>query len=154
MPVRIGSQFPYPELRQRYDTTPASPILWQWKTLAKELAVAEHTEYGSLSLSTQDGQHEIVPGAAMTFQVVAPGGRTTPHQHAWWHLYFVQAGSGTAIFADDGTAELDTGDVMLIPAWSMHRFENHSTRDMVLLNMSNQPQQAALSNYKVEQGEL
>ncbi|MFJ2816272.1 cupin domain-containing protein [Streptomyces sp. NPDC087294] len=122
------------------------PVVWQWKTLAKEIEAAEHTPYGTLTLAAPDGRHEIVPGTSMTFQAVRPGERTTPHAHSWWHLYFVRSGAGSVIFDDTlETAELSEGDIMLIPAWAMHHFENQAgEKDLLLLNMSNLPQLAGL----------
>ncbi len=146
--VRTGSQLPYPEFRRRHETERPSPVVWQWKTLAEELGAAEHTEYGTITLSTPDGGHEIVPGTAMTFQVVKPGDRTTPHSHSWWHVYFVRSGAGSVVFdGSDEAAELNTGDIMHIPAWAVHHFENRGVEeDLVLLNMSNYPQQSGLGN--------
>lgn len=148
MSIQTGSHFPYPEFRRRYPEHSSSPVIWQWKTLAEELAAAEHTEYGTLTLSMPDGAHQAIPGTAMTFQVVPPGGRTPPHSHSWWHLYFARSGKGSVVF--DGSrdaAELNVGDIMLIPAWSAHHFENQGVQeDLVLLSMTNLPQQADLSN--------
>lgn len=153
--VRPGGRFPYPELRRRNTREPAEPVLWQWRTLADDISSAEHTEYGTLTLSTPDGGHEVLPGTSMTFQVVKPGGRTTSHAHSWWHLYFVRSGQGSLVFTELGdTAELNAGDIVLIPAWVMHRFENHGAADdLVLLNMSNLPQQAGLGNLLSREGE-
>jgi gentisate 1,2-dioxygenase len=155
MSIHIGSQFPYLEFRKRYTREPASPVIWQWKVLAQELDATEHTEYGTLTLSTPGSAHEIVPGTAMTFQVVKPGGRTTPHSHSWWHLYFARSGSGSVIFDElHDAAELNAGDIMLIPAWSVHHFENRRAQDdLVLLNISNLPQQADLRNLLSQEGE-
>ncbi|MFF8102624.1 cupin domain-containing protein [Streptomyces sp. NPDC016640] len=146
--MQTGSQFPYPEFRKRHERVQPAPVLWQWETLAKEIEAAEHTPYGTLTLAAPDGRHEIVPGTSMTFQAVRPGERTTPHSHSWWHLYFVRSGSGTVTFDDTGeSAGLSEGDIMLIPAWSVHHFENpDGTTDLLLLNMSNLPQLAALYN--------
>ncbi|WP_280719452.1 cupin domain-containing protein [Kitasatospora sp. MAP5-34] len=120
--------------------------MWQWEALAEALEAAEHTEYGTLTLATPGGSHEIVPGTSMTFQAVRPGERSTPHSHSWWHLYFVRSGSGTVIFDETReTAELSEGDILLIPAWSVHHFENREAGgDLLLLNMSNLPQLAGL----------
>jgi gentisate 1,2-dioxygenase len=153
MSVQIGSQRPYPELRQTYATTPRSPVVWQWDTLAKELDGAEHTEYGTLTLSGPDGGFEVAPGTSMTFQVVEPRGSTTPHEHAWWHLYFVRSGTGAIVFGEpDDAAGLSTGDIVFIPAWVPHHLENDATDDLVLLNMSNLPQQSELNNLLSREG--
>lgn len=150
MSIRDGSQFPYPELRKRYTRERPEPVLWQWKTLSSELAAAEHTEYGSLTVALPGGDNEIVPGAALTFQIVPPGGRTTPHSHSWWHLYFVRSGTGSVVFDTSvDAAELAGGDLLLIPAWSVHHFENHAENDLLLLSMTNFPQQADLANLLV-----
>jgi gentisate 1,2-dioxygenase len=154
MSTHIGSQFPYREFRKRYPSEPASAVIWQWNALAGELDATEHTEYGTLTLSTPGGAHEIVPGTAMTFQIVKPGKRTTSHSHSWWHLYFVRSGSGSVISDDlHDAAELNAGDIMLIPAWSVHHFENRRAQeDLVLLNISNLPQQADLRNLLSKEG--
>lgn len=148
MPVQTGSQFPYPEFRKRHVRETPAPVLWQWEHLAKEIASAEHTEYGTLTLASPGGSHEVVPGTSMTFQVVRPGDRTTPHTHSWWHLYFVRSGTGSVIFDESGdSASVSEGDILLIPAWSAHHFENPGPgQDLMLLNMSNLPQLAALHN--------
>ncbi|MFM9371523.1 cupin domain-containing protein [Streptomyces sp. Da 82-17] len=148
MPVRTGSQFPYPEFRKRHAQQRPAPIVWQWENLAKELAAAEHTQYGTVTLAAPDGDHQVVPGTSMTFQSVRPGERTTPHTHSWWHLYFVRAGFGVVVFDEtEETVELSDGDIMLIPAWHVHHFENRgSDGDLLLLNMSNLPQLADLHN--------
>ncbi|MEU8890411.1 cupin domain-containing protein [Streptomyces sp. NPDC048442] len=148
MPIQTGNQFPYPEFRKRHARVEQSPIVWNWGFLAKEIEAAEHTPYGTLTLATPDGNHEVVPGTSMTFQSVRPGERTTPHSHSWWHLYFVRAGSGTVVFEKSReSVELSTDDIMLIPAWQVHYFENQEdSGDLLLLNMSNLPQLAALHN--------
>jgi mannose-6-phosphate isomerase-like protein (cupin superfamily) len=85
--------------------------------------------------------------------VVRPGDRTTPHEHAWWHLYFVRAGTGTMVFGDpDDTVGLDAGDIVFIPAWVQHHLENGTTDDLLLLNMSNLPQQGELNNLLSKEG--
>ncbi|WP_329164217.1 cupin domain-containing protein [Streptomyces sp. NBC_01387] len=110
--------------------------------------MAEHTEYGTLTLAMPEGSHEIFPGASMTLQAVRPGESTTPHSHSWWHLYFIRSGSGVVVFDEtQETVELSEGDVMLIPAWSVHHFKNgEADGDLLLLNMSNLPQMSGLHN--------
>lgn len=154
MTICGGGQFPYVELRERCTREPSVPVLWQWQRLAGELHAAEHTEYGTLTLSMPDGDHEIVQGTAMTFQVVRPGGRTTPHAHSWWHLYFVRSGTGSVVFGEPSeSAELHGGDVLLIPAWRTHHFVNRGTvDDLVLLSQTNLPQQASLGNLLIREG--
>ncbi len=156
MSIQSGSQLPYPEFRARHAAKKASPVMWQWKWLAGELEAAEHSERGTIALSRPGGTDEIVPGTAVAFQIVRPGDRTTPHTHAWWHLYVVRSGTGTVVFEEsDEAADLTTGDIMLIPAWSTHYFENLGTReDLVLLNVTNLPQQADLYNFLVREKEV
>lgn len=114
----------------------------------KELASTEHTEYGTLTLAMPNGVNEILPGMSLTIQVVPPGDRTTPHSHSWWHLYVVRSGAGSVIFDElPDAAGLEAADLVLIPAWSVHHFENREAADdLVLLSMTNLPQQAILSN--------
>lgn len=148
MSIQSGSQCPYPEFRGRYAPERSSPVIWQWQALAEELDTAEHTERGSFALSIPDGTTEIVPGTALAFQVVKAGGRTAAHAHSWWHLYFVRSGAGSVVFDEQHEdAELNGGDILLIPAWVAHHFENQgAAEDLVLLNLLNIPQQANLGN--------
>ena len=70
------------------------------------------------------------------------GERTRPHAHSWWHLFFVRAGSARAVLKSHASRALAEGDLLLVPAWTDHHFENDSPKDLVLLSMSNLPQQA------------
>lgn len=148
MIIESGGQLPYREFRMRHPTESAAPVHWSWKSLADALAAADHTEYGDLTLTKPDGDHQVVPGNSLTYQVVRPGERTNPHRHTWWHLYFNRSGSGSVVFDDiEDATEMNVGDVLLIPAWCVHHFENDAPReDLVLLNMSNLPQQSGLGN--------
>jgi gentisate 1,2-dioxygenase len=147
--ILSGNQSPYREYRDRYAHPQSQPVIWRWRDLTDELRTAEHTEYGTLTLSKRDGDNEIVPGAALTVQVVKAGERTTSHCHSWWHVYFVRAGTGTVTFDDlFESVDIHPGDVLLIPAWVVHHFENdrEGPEDIMLLSMTNLPQQAALDN--------
>jgi gentisate 1,2-dioxygenase len=155
MSIRSGNQLPYPEFRARHAKGRSAPVVWQWKTLADALGTAEHSERGTIALTMPDGDTEVVPGTAVAFQVITPGGRTTSHAHTWWHLYVVRSGTGTVVFDElDETADLNPGDIMLIPAWSMHHFENRGgSQDLVLLNLMNLPHLADLGNLLSEEME-
>lgn len=148
MSIQKGGQVSYPEYRTRYSGERSLPVIWHWRALANELASTEHTEYGTLTLAMPSGVNEVLPGMSLTIQVVPPGGRTTPHSHSWWHLYVVHSGTGSLIFDElPDAAGLEAADLVLIPAWSVHHFENREAPDdLVLLSMTNLPQQAILSN--------
>jgi gentisate 1,2-dioxygenase len=150
MPVTSGALFSYTKYREHFAHEEAKPAVWRWQELAEMLQAVGHTERGSLTLASGDtaGSCEILPGIAISTQVVKSGASTRSHAHAWWHLYFVQAGVGRALLGEtlDATA-LSRGDLLLIPAWCGHRFENTGgVDDLVLMSMTNLPQQARLSN--------
>ncbi|HEY0523486.1 MAG TPA: cupin domain-containing protein [Stellaceae bacterium] len=145
-----GSVFPYLDYREHYSREQPKPAVWRWTELAERIAGSHHNERGSLTLSTAAGTAggcEIIAGMAISIQVVKPRERTRPHAHAWWHLFFVQNGTGTATFGEQQDATpLNRGDLILVPAWSAHHFENLGADDLILMSMTNLPQQAKLSN--------
>ncbi|WP_044364380.1 cupin domain-containing protein [Streptomyces natalensis] len=152
MPVQTGSRFPYPEFKARYDIPPQQPVHWQWSQLAQGLGDVEHPERGTLALSLPDGSAEVLRDVAVGYQVVPAGEHTGPHAHSWYHLSVVQTGTGTVTFDESGeTVELNPGDILLVPAWSLHRFTNPTSQDLVLLNLMNIPLLARLGNLEVVQ---
>ncbi|WP_051966164.1 cupin domain-containing protein [Kitasatospora mediocidica] len=154
MPIQSGSRFPYPDFKKRYDTERQEPVVWRWAELAQDLGSADHPERGTLALSLPDGSAEIVRDTAVAYQVVPAEGRTTAHAHSWYHLFVVRSGTGTVVFEPAGErTELNPGDIMLVPAWSLHRFENPGAQgDLVLLNLMNIPLLSQLGNLFSEQG--
>ncbi|MFI6054535.1 cupin domain-containing protein [Streptomyces violascens] len=154
MPVHSGSRFPYPEFKKRYDIPRQDPVLWQWAELSNELGGVEHPERGTLALSLPDGSAEVLRDVAVAYQVVPAGERTSPHAHSWYHLFVVQTGTGTVTFHDRSeTTELNTGDILLVPAGAWHYFDNPTGQDLVLLNLMNIPLLAHLGNLHVDQGQ-
>ena len=150
MAVRNGATLPYLKYRSLYSQRRELPVVWKWKELAEQFDTSAHTERGTLTLSTADpaGRCELVPGMAISIQVVSAGGRTRPHAHAWWHLFVVQAGTGTMVLGSArDEVQLSRGDLVLVPAWCEHHFENTSEQEsLALMSMTNLPQQAGLSN--------
>lgn len=150
MAVLTGATLPYERYRNLYSQKRELPVVWRWRELTEQLDASAHTERGTLALSVADtaGRCELVPGMAITIQVVSSGGRTRPHAHSWWHLFFVQAGTGTMVLGNArDVAQLSRGDLVLVPAWCEHHFENTSEQEsLVLMSISNLPQQAGLSN--------
>jgi mannose-6-phosphate isomerase-like protein (cupin superfamily) len=128
MSIRRGGQFPYPEFRERY----------------------------SARLSMPDGRAEIVRDTAVAYQVVRSGDQTTAHAHSWWHLFVVRSGTGSIVFANPHEqAELHVGDIVLVPAWVTHHFDNPGVQgDLVLLNLMNIPQLADLGNISSRERDL
>lgn len=154
MTIASGSRFPYPDFKKRYDTPPPEPVVWRWRDISGGLGDAEHPERGTLALSMPDGGAEIIRDVAVAYQVVPAGKSTTPHAHTWYHLFVVQSGSGTVTFQDTGeTTDLNPGDLLLVPAWSPHHFDNPTGQDLVLLNLMNIPMLAHLGNLASRQPE-
>ncbi|MFI6685549.1 cupin domain-containing protein [Streptomyces sp. NPDC050485] len=154
MSVQSGSRFPYPDFKKRYDTPRQEPVLWRWAELSQELGGVEHPERGTLALALPDGSAEVLRDVAVAYQVVPAGERTSPHTHTWYHLFVVQAGTGTVTFHDRSeTTELHIGDILLVPAGSPHHFDNPTGQDLVLLNLMNIPLLAHLGNLRVDQGQ-
>lgn len=150
MSVQAGMVFPYTKYREHFRPDSQQAVTWKWADLAVMLNDSRHTERGTLTLSTDNSASgcELLPGAAISMQVVKPGASTRPHAHAWWHLFVVQKGSGTMRLGDaEASTSLGRGDVVLVPAWCAHSIENLSAQDdLILMSLTNLPQQADLSN--------
>lgn len=146
--VSAGQALPYQHYRDCFHPRQASAVHWAWREIAQTLATAAPAERGSLTLSTtgrpQDCQ--ILPGIALNIQVVPAQGGTRPHAHAWWHLFLVHEGRGTVMLGSQPARAIQSGDILLVPAWVSHHFSNAHDAPLLLLSMSNLPQQAALSN--------
>ena len=157
MSVLSGAVFPYTKYREIYRREQGRAIVWRWAELAEQLEASEHSERGTLTLSTAAtaGGCELVPGMAISIQVVRAGCQTRPHAHSWWHLFLVQSGTGTMLLGDSLDAtRLSRGDLVLVPAWCEHHFENLVGQDsLVLMSITNLPQQARLSNLLADEPE-
>lgn len=148
-PGTAGSAVPYARYRAHFEPRAGMPVHWSWPAIASALDAAPPAERGSLTLSADGtpGGCEMLPGMAINVQQVPAGGSTRAHAHAWWHLFFVRSGSALAFVGRDDGRRLGPGDLLLVPAWNHHRFDNDSTEDLVMLSMSNLPQQASLANH-------
>jgi gentisate 1,2-dioxygenase len=147
MTISSGSHIPYPDFKKRYEPAEPRPVHWSWRETADRLGTVEHPERGTLALTLPDGRAEIMRDVAVAYQVVPAGYSTTPHAHTWYHLFIVRSGSGTVTFHDGGeSSRLSAGDIVLVPAWSMHHFTNPGSDDLVLLNVMNIPLLADLGN--------
>ncbi|MFD0448631.1 cupin domain-containing protein [Streptomyces indonesiensis] len=154
MPIGSGGQFPYPDFKKRYDTLLPEPVVWRWADTSGQLSDTEHPERGTLALSLPNGSAEIIRDVAVAYQVIPAGKNTTPHAHTWYHLFVVQAGTGTVTFHDTSeTTDLSLGDLLLVPAWSLHHFNNPTSQSLVLLNLMNIPLLAELGNLASRQSE-
>lgn len=90
---------------------------------------------------------KLTPGMAVSMQWLKPGTELNGHAHSWWHLFIIQSGSGALTLGDAEAVNVSPGDVLLVPAWTRHGFVNTSaTESLAMLNMSNMPQMALLSN--------
>lgn len=144
-----GTTVRYEQYREHFSPRTGTPVHWSWVLIAQALACAPQAERGSLTLSSTGSAPgcELIPGIAINVQVVPSGSSTRSHAHSWWHLFFVRSGCALAIMGSSDTRRLEVGDLLLVPAWNNHRFENDGGEDLVLLSMSNLPHQAALANH-------
>lgn len=150
-----GTTVRYERYRAHFEPRAGKAVHWSCSAIADALAAAPQTERGSVTLST-DGSPagcEMIPGLAINVQVVPVGGSTRAHAHAWWHLFFVRSGSARGVVGSEGARRLGAGDLLLVPAWNDHCFDNDGSEDLVLLSMSNLPQQAALANHLAREPE-
>lgn len=111
-------------------------VLWKWSEIARNLAHFPAGERGSIALGHRGGGNSLstAPGLSTTVQVVAPAARTKPHAHSFWHLYIVRSGNGLffANESDEGSS-LVAGDILFIPACTMHSFSNPAGEEPLIL---------------------
>lgn len=124
------------------------PVHWKWSEVARALAEFPAGERGSIALSHHGASDcpAVPPGLSVTVQIVAPGGRTRPHAHSFWHLYVVRTGRGLFFTSEiDEASVIATGDLLFVPAWSSHAFANpHADEPLILLATQNLPLVAEL----------
>jgi gentisate 1,2-dioxygenase len=142
---------------------PAQPVHWRHAVLEAGCQEAAHGERGTVALvplGSTGRNGEVAPGLSMTIQVVRPGEITSPHRHAFWHLYLVGEGQGLARVGrvrhrggqDRGSGgfphadfQVARGDVFYVPPWASHQLENsHADDALVLYVIQNLPQLAGL----------
>ncbi|TKC87768.1 cupin domain-containing protein [Trinickia terrae] len=146
-----GRLFDYRRYRSHFADAAPRAVAWSWPEIAAGLASSQHGERGTFTLSADGAAAgcEILPGLAVNVQVVQAGASTRPHAHAWWHLFVVQSGSGTAYLgAQRDPVRLAARDLLLVPAWCEHAFQCDADAALILFSASNLPQQTALGNQK------
>jgi len=123
------------------------PARWHWRDIDAAQTDYPHGERGTVALVAEDrGESgEVAPGLSLAVQTVPPDTETGAHRHSFWHLYWVAAGAGLLVLADEAPLALSFGDVVYVPPWCMHRFSNHqSETPLVMFALQNLPQLAAL----------
>lgn len=144
-----GGFFSYKDFRQSLHPPSVSARVWKEGELTGMRQSLEASEIDIVALAhdnTIEGC-KLTPGMAVSMQWLKPGAVLDGHAHAWWHLFIIQSGSGALSLGDADEVSVSPGDVLLVPAWTRHGFVNTSaTEPLAMLNMSNMPQMAQLSN--------
>ena len=150
-----GAFFSYKNFRQSLHHQPISPKVWKGAELAelpKSLAASE-VDIVALAHDKSVAGCEVTPGMAIAMQWLKPGEVLNGHAHSWWHLFVIQSGSGLLTLGEVDELNVSSGDVLLVPAWTKHGFVNTSaSTPLAMLNMSNMPQMALLSNFADSHG--
>ena len=145
-----GAFFSYKDFRQSLDQPPIKPRVWTGAELADMRATLEGSDVDIVALAHEKSLEgcQLTPGMAMSMQWLIPGSTLDGHAHAWWHLFIIQSGSGALTLGDADAVDISPGDVLLVPAWTRHGFANTSAAEpLAMLNISNMPQMALLSNH-------
>ncbi|MGG1948225.1 cupin domain-containing protein [Trinickia sp. NRRL B-1857] len=105
-----------------------------------------------LTSNARSAHGEIAPGLSLVVQDVRPGQQSPSHRHSFWHLYIVQAGRGVAhIEASGGERAIAAGDVIFVPPFHSHGFDNRAgTESLILITLQNMPQLAQLGCFMRE----
>lgn len=124
------------------------PTFWSTTELDRALETLPHGERGTVALAKapQGALGEVAPGLSLVLQEVKEGEKTSPHRHSFWHLYIVRKGAAAAaIEGSDSAKPIVAGDILFVPPWHAHAFDNRAgTVPLVLLALQNLPQLAAL----------
>jgi gentisate 1,2-dioxygenase len=144
-----GGFFPYKDFRQSLNRPSVNARVWKGGELADMRQGLEASEIDIVALAHDNSTEgcKLTPGLAVSMQWLKPGTELNGHTHSWWHLFIIQSGSGELTLGDAEAVKVNAGDVLLVPAWTPHGFVNTSaTESLAMLNMSNMPQMALLSN--------
>ncbi|MFJ3368808.1 cupin domain-containing protein [Pseudomonas sp. NPDC086251] len=144
-----GGFFSYNDFRQSLHQPSVSARVWKGGELTDMRQRLEASEIDIVALAHDNSIEgcKLTPGMAVSMQWLKPGAVLNGHAHAWWHLFIIQSGSGALSLGDADEVSVSPGDVLLVPAWTHHGFVNTSaTEPLAMLNMSNMPQMAQLSN--------
>ena len=144
-----GAFFSYKDFRQSLVQQPIKPRVWKDIELTGMRKSLEASDVDIVALAHDNSIEgcKLTPGMAVSMQWLKPGAVLNGHAHSWWHLFIIQSGRGALTLGDADEVRVSTGDVLLVPAWTRHGFVNTSDDEpLAMLNMSNMPQMAALSN--------
>lgn len=145
-----GAFFSYKDFRHSLDQQPIKPCVWKDAELADVRQTLEASDVDIVALAHHNSIEgcSLTPGMAVSMQWLVPGTELNGHAHAWWHLFIIQCGNGTLTLGDSDAVAVSSGDVLLVPAWTPHGFVNSSVSEpLAMLNISNMPQMALLSNH-------
>lgn len=150
-----GEFFSYKDFRESLQPPPVSARVWKQGELADMRQSLAQSEVDIVALAHDNSLEgcRLTPGMAVSMQWLIPGAELIGHAHSWWHLFIIQSGSGALTLGDADAVNVGPGDVLLVPAWTRHGFVNTSaTEPLAMLNMSNMPQMAMLSNLATATG--
>lgn len=68
----------------------------------------------------------------MRFFTLDPGGFTPQHRHAWPHINYIVAGSGT-LYHEGKTSRITAGSLACVPADAEHQFRNTGEEEFVFI---------------------
>ncbi|MGJ7514882.1 cupin domain-containing protein [Pseudomonas baetica] len=144
-----GGFFSYKGFRQSLQQPTPSARVWKDSELTDMRQRLSASEVDIVALAHDNSLEgcRLTPGMAVSMQWLIPGAVLNGHAHSWWHLFIIQSGCGELTLGDADAVSVSPGDVLLVPAWTRHGFVNTSTTEpLAMLNMSNMPQMAQLSN--------
>lgn len=150
-----GAFFSYKDFRASLHHRPPRARVWSEADLSsmRQTLDADGLDIVALAHDANSAGCEVTPGMGLAMQWLQPGAQLHGHAHSWWHLFVIQSGSGTLTLGDADAVPIGSGDVLLVPAWTTHGFVNTSAdRPLAMLNMSNMPQMALLSNFADSNG--
>ena len=150
-----GAFFSYKDFRQSLHHQSVTARVWKGAELADMRQTLKTSDVDIVALAHDKSIEgcEVTPGMGIAMQWLIPGAVLNGHAHSWWHLFIIQSGSGALTLGDADEVAVSPGDVLLVPAWTRHGFVNTSAVEpLAMLNMSNMPQMALLSNFADSHG--
>ncbi len=95
-----------------------------------------------------DGRPTL-PTMLCGMQLLRPGEVTVPTRRTSVGIYSMVGGNGTTVVADTSFT-WDRGDALVVPNWTWHHHENHSSEDAMLFFMSDRPLLEGIGLYREE----
>jgi len=153
--VRMAHTGLTPRFDLRWQQGHSTPLLFKWKqtySILRDLAnFTEGNPYEGIVLTYRDNAtgKEVSETMGADIILLKPGMTTKVHRHTMSVVYYVIDGSGV-INIEGERFPWERHDVIALPPWSFHSFENEGEREAILFSVNDRPLLQSLGLYREE----